>query len=133
MTHKYPDNTRHLPNAGWILGQRWTSIDTSFGECIMFAYDRTSSNTFEYLLLALSVHVILSILSLIAHFIFFLICYHCINASPAKLSYLNFHPFEIVSRYRDSQFQVGENYSYLFNLRLKHLKILLFKHASCSQ
>ena len=27
------------------------------------------------------------------------------------------HPLKIVSRYRDPQFQVGENHSYLFNLR----------------
>ena len=30
---------------------------------------------------------------------------------------LNFHPLEVVSRYRDPQLQVAENYSYLFNLR----------------
>ena len=30
-----------------------------------------------------------------------------------------FHPLEVVSRYRDPQLKVGENYSYLFNLRLK--------------
>ena len=33
---------------------------------------------------------------------------------------LNFHPLEVVSRYRDPQLQVGEEnraYSYLFNLR----------------
>ena len=35
----------------------------------------------------------------------------------AKVSYLNFHPLEVVGRYRDSQLQVGENYSDLFNLR----------------
>ena len=42
-----------------------------------------------------------------------------LNANPchAKLIYLNFHPLEVVSRYRDPQLQVGENYSYLFNLR----------------
>ena len=34
---------------------------------------------------------------------------------PAELPYLNFHPLEIVSRYRDPQLQVAENYSYLFN------------------
>ena len=34
---------------------------------------------------------------------------------PAKLSCLNFHPLEVVSRYRDSKIQVGDNYySYLF-------------------
>ena len=35
----------------------------------------------------------------------------------AKLSYLNCHSIEVVSRYRDAQLQVGENYLYLFNLR----------------
>ena len=36
---------------------------------------------------------------------------------PAKLSGLNFHPFEVVSRYRDSKIQVGDNYySYLLEL-----------------
>ena len=35
----------------------------------------------------------------------------------ARLIYLNFHPLEDVSRYRDPQLQVGENYSYLFNFR----------------
>ena len=37
-----------------------------------------------------------------------------INPYPAKLIYLNFHPLEAVSRYRDPQPQVGENYSKLF-------------------
>ena len=39
------------------------------------------------------------------------------NPFPAELSNLNFHPLEVASRYRDPQLQVGENYSYLFNLR----------------
>ena len=34
----------------------------------------------------------------------------------ATVIYLNFHPLEVVSRYREPQLQVGENYSYLFNL-----------------
>ena len=29
---------------------------------------------------------------------------------PAKLNNLNFHPLEVLSRYRDPQLQVGENY-----------------------
>ena len=33
---------------------------------------------------------------------------------PAKLGNLNFQPLEVVSRYRDPQPQVVENYSYLF-------------------
>ena len=36
-----------------------------------------------------------------------------VNPSNAKSSYFNFHPLEVVSRYRDSQLQVGENYCYL--------------------
>ena len=39
-----------------------------------------------------------------------------INPYTAKLVYLNFQPLEVVSRYRDPQPQVVENYSYLFNL-----------------
>ena len=35
---------------------------------------------------------------------------------PAKLIYSNIHPLEVASRYRDPQLQVGEIYSYLFNL-----------------
>ena len=40
-----------------------------------------------------------------------------INPLAAKLFNFNFHPLEVVSRYRDPQLQVGENYSYPFNLR----------------
>ena len=36
---------------------------------------------------------------------------------PAKLIYLNAQPLEVVSRYRDPQPQVVENYSYVLNLR----------------
>ena len=32
------------------------------------------------------------------------------DSSNAKLNNLNFHPLEVVSRYRDPQLQVGENY-----------------------
>ena len=48
----------------------------------------------------------------------------------AKFNHLNFHPFEVVSRYRDPQLQVGENYSYF---ETKHVHILLFKHIFHSQ
>ena len=40
-----------------------------------------------------------------------------VNTVRAKLSYFNFHALEVVSRYRDPQLQVCENYSYLVNLR----------------
>ena len=39
-----------------------------------------------------------------------------VNPYPAKVICLNFQPLEVVSRYRDPQPQVVENYSYLFNL-----------------
>ena len=35
------------------------------------------------------------------------------NPYPTQLIYSNFQPLEVVSRYRDPQFQVAENY-YLF-------------------
>ena len=38
------------------------------------------------------------------------------NPYPAELNNLNFHPLEVVSRYRDLQLQVAEHYWYLFNL-----------------
>ena len=40
-----------------------------------------------------------------------------VNHYPAKVIYLNIQPLEVVSRYRDPQPLVGENYVYLFNLR----------------
>ena len=45
------------------------------------------------------------------------------NPLTAKLACLNFHPLEVVGRYRDPQLQVGENHSYLFNLRLTNLDV----------
>ena len=37
--------------------------------------------------------------------------------SFAALNNLNFHPPEVLSCFYDPQLQVGEDYSYLFNLR----------------
>ena len=52
------------------------------------------------------------------------------NPLPAMLSYLTFHPLEVVSRYRDPQLQVAEKSSCLFNLRqIYYLQILTFKHS----
>ena len=56
-----------------------------------------------------------------------------INLYPAKFIYLNFQPLEVVSRYRDPQPQVVENYSYLLNLRPKHLQIWIFMQSFNSQ
>ena len=39
-----------------------------------------------------------------------------VDPYPAKFIYLNFHPLEVVSRYRDPQLQVVWNYTYLFIL-----------------
>ena len=42
------------------------------------------------------------------------------EARPTKClnepSYSEFHPLEVVSRYRDPHLQVGENYMYLYRL-----------------
>ena len=43
-----------------------------------------------------------------------------INPYPTKIRwffFVKFHPLDVVARYRDSQPQVVENYSYVFNLR----------------
>ena len=45
------------------------------------------------------------------------------NPFPAELSYLNFHPLQVVSRYRDPQLQAGENYVYLLNFRPNDSKV----------
>ena len=45
------------------------------------------------------------------------------NSYLAKLYYLNFHPLEVVSRYRDPQLQVAENYSYFWLPVIKLIKI----------
>ena len=56
------------------------------------------------------------------------------NPYPAKVIYLNFQPHEVVSRYRDTQLQVAENYSYLFNLSTNICtNILMFRHTLHSQ
>ena len=44
------------------------------------------------------------------------------SAGTAKLIYLNFQPLEVVSRYREPQLQVAENYSYLNNLSTNSCK-----------
>ena len=46
----------------------------------------------------------------------FVKCYTSLNPCSAKIDYLHFHPLEVVSRYRDSQLQVGENVLYLYYL-----------------
>ena len=45
-----------------------------------------------------------------------------INPLAAKLFNWNFHPLEVVSRWRDSQLQVSENYSDLTKWRLTNFK-----------
>ena len=51
------------------------------------------------------------------------------NSLNAKLYYPNFHPLEVVSRYRDPQLQVGENYSCLISDQTL-AKILILKRLS---
>ena len=50
--------------------------------------------------------------------------YVVINPLTAKLFNWNFHPLEVVSRWRDPQLQVGEIYSYLAKSR-SMIEILL--------
>ena len=35
------------------------------------------------------------------------------NPYPAEVIYLNFNPLEVVSRYRDPQLEVAENYFFI--------------------
>ena len=44
------------------------------------------------------------------------VCFYLCAIIVANINNFNFHPFEVLSRYSDPQIQVGENYSYLFNL-----------------
>ena len=55
------------------------------------------------------------------------------DSLPAELPHLNVRPLEVMSRYREQQLQLGENYAYLFNFETKHLQILMFKHLFSSQ
>ena len=45
------------------------------------------------------------------------ICFGGVNHCSAKLIYLSVYPLDVVSRYRDPQLRVRENYSYLLNSR----------------
>ena len=48
-----------------------------------------------------------------------------VNPLTAKLLNLNFHPLEVVSRWRDLQLQVSENYSVLKKMEVNSSQILL--------
>ena len=56
-----------------------------------------------------------------------------LNTDTTELNNLNCHPLEVVSRYRDTQLQVGENYPYLFYFLTKKLEILIFEHPVRTQ
>ena len=49
------------------------------------------------------------------------------NSLSAEINNLNFHPLEVVSRYRDPQLQAGENCSYLYNLKQNICQSNIFK------
>ena len=55
------------------------------------------------------------------------------NPYHAKLMHLSFQPLEVVSRYRDPQPQVVENFSYLFNFRLNIYESTFLKQFFYSQ
>ena len=44
-----------------------------------------------------------------------------VTLKTQSLSYLSFYPVDVVSRYRGPQPQVGENYSYLFDIYVSTL------------
>ena len=50
------------------------------------------------------------------------------NQSPwsTKLNNLNFYPLEVVTRYREPQLQVGENYANLYNLNQNIYQSIFF-------
>ena len=54
---------------------------------------------------------------------------NAVNPLHAELSYLNYHTLDVVSRYRDPQLQVGNNCSYLFNLRPNICKYFKHRHV----
>ena len=47
------------------------------------------------------------------------------NPLTVKLFNLNFHPLEVVSRWRDPQLQVSENYTDLKKMEVNSFQILL--------
>ena len=50
-----------------------------------------------------------------------------------KLTYSNFQPLEVVTRYRDPQHQVVEHYITFVLFYIKHYQILMFKQSFHSQ
>ena len=47
----------------------------------------------------------------------------CLNLETAKLNNLNFPPLEVVSRYRDTQHRLDENFSSLFAWSTQSLEV----------
>ena len=92
----------------------FVSISSLTGEC---AAEKLKNFCSSSLWTCLHHMVILGSNNKITNFLMILAWACPFNPSPAKLIYLNFQPLEVVSRYCDPQLQVGENYSYLFNLR----------------
>ena len=76
-------------------------------------YNRVYAYKYMYMYLYLNNQCILSVL---------------FNPLTAKLFNMNFHPLEIVSRWRDPQLQVGENYSDLTKWRSTVFKIADWCH-----
>ena len=52
-----------------------------------------------------------------------------VNPLTAKLFDWNFHPLEVVSRWRDPQLQVGENYSWLDKMEINDIFAYFLKAA----
>ena len=91
--------------------------------------------------------IVITVLVLICHYLWYLLfcCWriYCscflvgelwyLNPYPAKLIYLNVQTLEVVFRCSDLQVRVGENCSYLVNVRPTICIFCMFKHSFHSQ
>ena len=85
----------------WFIFRRWANIVPALAEHFVFA----------------GMYFIWTVLTMK-----FVRVDHSFNPLAAKLLILNFHPLEVVSRWRDPQLQVSENY-----LDLTKWRFTLFK------
>ena len=56
-----------------------------------------------------------------------------VNPYPAEIIYFNFHPPEVVVRYRDPQTSSGWKLLIFVELEHKYLQTLIFRHTFYSQ
>ena len=124
----YVSIARHMYTAGFINTIQYLLTCKVSRYCILSLHGSTVPHSFadwinicRLSMIADFTHLQISSLGSVYHritlYTHFLIVVARLNPQSAKLHKLNFQPLEVVSRYRDPQLQVGENYSYLFNWR----------------